>query len=165
MPVLGLEIVRITRSRRGSSGSSAPIASFRSGPRPARALPNSSRFFLTASRVGSSKVLNTSSISTGSGRAARSGISAPSTKVSSEVPRTIWTYLRPSAERARMMIVESSGSPSTDLSSFSESAAVVEPFPWEIGLISSTTPTRTPPIRTSLPGTSASALGTWAVRR
>ena len=72
----------------------------------------------------------------------------------------ICRYLRPSAERDRMITFESSGSGSTDLSSFRASAAANVPSSSVTGSIDSTTPTRTPPIRTSLPGTSAAASGT-----
>ncbi len=133
------------------------------GPRPASALPNSVSWACIASRVGSSKVLNSSSISTGSGVAALSGITAPSAKPSSDVPRVICRYLRPSAERERMITLESTGNGSTDSSSFRFRFAVWVPFSWETGSTDSTTPTRTPPIRTSLPGIRASALGTCAV--
>jgi hypothetical protein len=43
------------------------------------------------------------------------------------------------------------------------SSAVIEPFLWRFGVIALTTPTRDPPMRTSLPGTRFAALGTSAL--
>ena len=80
MPVCGSEMLRITRSSLGSSGFRAPIASLRSGPRPASALPNSVRFAWMFSCVGTSKVLSNWSNSTGSGDAADSGSVEPAGK-------------------------------------------------------------------------------------
>ena len=69
-------------------------------------------------------------------------------------------YLSPSAERARTTKVEFFGSGSTSLSSFRSSRALTLPSSSCCGSIVSTTPTRTPPMRTSLLGTSRSASGT-----
>ena len=52
------------------------MASLRSAPRPAKPLPNSIEVRRDAVRVGSSNMLRTSSISTGSGVACVSGIVA-----------------------------------------------------------------------------------------
>ena len=58
-PVFGSARFLITGVSTWTSGLSWPIASFRSTPRPARALPNSSRFVWMATRVGSSNMLKT----------------------------------------------------------------------------------------------------------
>jgi len=118
-------------------------------------------------------MLKTWSISTGSGRAEVTGIVAPGLKPWLELPRSISRYLRPSAERVRTTRVEFSGSGSMSwLSSmFTLATCVVH---WRVGSLGqgalSTVsgsidlicPTRMPPIRTSLPGTRVSALGSWA---
>ena len=118
-------------------------------------------------------MLKTWSISTGSGRAAVSGMVAPAANPRFELPRLICRYFRPSADRARTTTVESSGSGSMSLlrsmstfatwpvqrrvGSFGQGASVtfsgVMPVIW---------PTRWPPIRTSLPGTMLAASGSWA---
>ena len=100
------------------------MAAFRAAPRPASALPNSVRLTWIAARVGSSKVLKTWSISTGSGLAALSGIVAPASKPCSEVPRWSSRYLRPRAERERTVTVESTGSGSTSWFSSMSSLAL-----------------------------------------
>ena len=74
-------------------------------------------------------------------------------------------YLRPSAERGRIMIVESTGSGLIRVSSLRSSLAITEPLSCCTGVILSTTPTRRPPMRTSLPFTRLVARGTSAVRR
>ena len=56
---------------------SDPKASLSCGPRPAKALPKPAWFCWIAFRVGSSKVSKNSSMSTGSGREATSGIVSP----------------------------------------------------------------------------------------
>jgi hypothetical protein len=76
-PVFGSARFRITGVSCSTSGLSWPIAAFRSTPRPARAFPNSSRFVWIATRVGSSNMLKTWSISTGSGRAEVTGMVDP----------------------------------------------------------------------------------------
>ena len=150
----------MTGSRLISSGLSSSIARLTSGPRPAKALPNSVRLLCEAARVFASNVLRTSSSSTGCGRALRSGIVAPSWKPSLDVPFVISTYLRPSAERGRMSTVESTGSGLTVVSSLSVSSALTEPSLAVTGVMSVTAPTRVPPMRTSLPLTRLAALGT-----
>ena len=70
--------------------------------------------------------------------------------------------MRPSAERGRTSTVESRGSGSTRFSSFMLITAVSMPFEWCTGLISDTLPTRSPPIRTSLPTTRLAAFGSSA---
>ncbi len=70
-------------------------------------------------------------------------------------------YLSPSAERERTIIVESTGIGSTSRSSLRSRRALRLPSASCSGSIASTAPTRTPPTRTSLPGTRVSALGTW----
>jgi hypothetical protein len=113
-----------------------------------------------AARVLSSNMLSTWSISTGSGRALRNGIVAPSSKPSLEVPFVIWTYFRPSADRGRMITVESTGSGLTAVSILSVRTAVTEPSGFCLGAMSLTAPTREPPMRTSLPLTRLAAFGT-----
>ena len=56
-------------------------------------------------------------------RVLESGIVAPSGKPCGDVPRVTSMYLRPSAERGRMMIVESTGSGLMPVSSFRSSFA------------------------------------------
>ncbi len=70
--------------------------------------------------------------------------------------------LRPRADRARITILESFGIGWASSSSVRSNSAVTVPSSWETGVTSLTTPTRTPPMRTSLPGTSELALGTSA---
>ena len=79
---------------------------------------------------------------------------------------SISRYLSPSAERDRTITVESLGSGSALLSSFRSTLALTAPVGgfWT-GSTDSTKPTRTPPIRTSLPGTRVSAFGTWTETR
>ena len=132
-------------------------------PRPANASPNSFRFVCEAARVSSSNMFVNSSNSTGAGVAFASGIVSPSAKPSSERPRMISTYLRPSAERGRMRSVESIGSGSTERSILRPSRAMLVPSSRRSTPISSTVPTRVPPIRTSLPRTRFAALGISAV--
>jgi hypothetical protein len=107
-------------------------------------------------------MLKTSSISTGSGRAFACGIVSPAASVCLERPGVTWTYLRPRAERGRMMIVESLLSGSTVRSSFRP--MIAESFPSSVrsGLMLLTTPTRSPPTRTSLPITRPAEFGTRA---
>ena len=116
----GLARLRATGMMSRSSGRKAPIAWFRLAPRPASASPNPLRFTRAAARVSSSNMFRNSSNSTGAGVAWASGIVAPSAKPSSDVPRAISTYFRPSAERGRTIIVESTGSGSTERSSLSD---------------------------------------------
>ena len=159
--VCGSERFRITGTRLTSSGLSSSTARLMSGPRPAKALPNSVRLLCDAARVLSSKVPMTWSISTGSGRALRSGTVAPSSKPRLEVPLEISTYLSPSADRGRMSTVESTGSGLTVVSSLSVSCALTAPvFLSVTGVMSVTAPTRVPPMRTSLPLTRLAASGT-----
>jgi hypothetical protein len=153
-----------TGSRRSTSGRSAAIAVFRSGPRPANASPKPCRLRWMPVRVGLLNVLNTWSISTGAGRALRSGIVSPARSDLDERPCVISTYFRPSAERGRTMNVESARSGSTVLSSLSESSADVLPSAERSALMSLTTPTRSPPMRTSFPTTRLAAFGTRAFR-
>jgi hypothetical protein len=147
-----------------SSGRKAPIAWFRLEPRPARASPNPLRFTRAAARVSSSNMLTNSSNSTGAGVAFASGIVAPSSNPSSDVPRSIWRYLSPSAERGRTIIVEFTGSGSTERSSLSESSATFSPSARRSTPMLSIEPTRVPPIRTSFPRTRLAALGNSAFR-
>ncbi len=120
-------------------------------------------FDLIATRVGSENMLKKSSISTGRVAERASGIVASSGKPRAERPEVISTYLSPSAERGRISSVESSGSGSTSGSSSSWSCAVADPSAFESALMSLTTPTRVPPMRTSLPRTRPAEFGTSAV--
>ena len=172
-PVFGSARFRITGVRTSTRGLSWPIAAFRSTPRPARALPNSSRLAWIAVRVGLSNMLKTWSISTGSGRAALSGIVEPALKPWLESPRLIWRYFRPSADLERTTIVESSGSCSRSLLR-SMSTLATWPVHWRVGsngqgasvtfsgVIAVIWPTRWPPMRTSLPLTMLLASGSCA---
>ena len=63
------------------------------------------------------------------------------------------TYFRPSAERGRTFTVESIGTCPVFSSSLSVRIATVLPFDSVTGARFSTTPTRNPPARTSLPFT------------
>ena len=150
-------------SRRSTSGRRSPIAAFRATPRPASALPNSVRLTWIAARVGSSKVLKTWSISTGSGVAALSGMVSPGAKPSSESPRWSSRYLRPRADLARTTTVRVDRERVDVLVQLHVDLGVdraVSSF-WT-GSTVLTAPTRMPPMRTSLPGTMVLAFGTWA---
>ncbi len=162
--VLGATIVRSTGWALSTRRRRAPNASFSCGPRPASALPKPAWLRWIALRVGSLNMSKNWSMSTGSGRAEETGIVSPGAKPCEELPGVICRYLRPSADFGRMIIVESTGSGSTFLSRLSESSAATRPLPSWTGTTDLTMPTRTPPIRTSLPLTRASALGTWALR-
>jgi hypothetical protein len=146
-----------------SSGRKAAMAWLIDPPRPANASPNPLRFVRMAARVLSSNMFTNSSNSTGAGVAALSGIVSPSVKPSSERPGESSTYLRPSADLLRISRVESRGSGATSRSILSDSTATLEPSSRRRAAISLTVPTREPPMRTSLPGTSAAALGTSAL--
>ena len=93
------------------------------GPRPARALPKPARPRWIDFLVFSSNMSKNWSMSTGSGRAALTGIVSPAAKPSLESPGTICRYLRPSGDFGRMIIVELSGSGSTFLSRLRLSSA------------------------------------------
>ena len=129
-------------------------------PRPASALPNSSRFVCCATRVGWSNMLKTSSISTGAGCALAIGTVEPFAKPFFDEPSVICTYLRPRADRGRMMMLESMGSFSTVVSSLRSSTAMTRPLFSVFVPIASTTPMREPATRTSLPRTRFAASGT-----
>ena len=82
----------------------------------------------------------------------RAASSLPPGSPRSRSPWLISRYLSPSAERERTITVESSGSSRTSSSSLRSSRAEVDPSSCWTGTTSSTRPTRTPPIRTSLLG-------------
>ena len=84
-----------------------------------------------------------------------SGIVAPGWSVRSERPGVSSMYLSPSAERGRIDSSVSAGSSPTLLSSFMWITATARPSLSSLtaGSIRFTTPTRKPPIRTSLPTT------------
>ena len=67
--------------------------------------------------MGAENMLMNWSNSTGSGRAALSGMVPPSGKPLVEVPFAIWTYFRPRDDRGRMSTVESTGTGLTEVSS------------------------------------------------
>jgi hypothetical protein len=127
-------------------------------------LPKPALLRWIAVRVFWSNMSKNWSMSTGSGRAAESGIVAPAARPSAESPGTICRYLRPSGDLGRMIIVELAGIGSAPLSRLRSSSAAIAPLPSCTGFTSLTTPTRAPPIRTSLPLTSAFAFGTRALR-
>ena len=85
---------------------------------------------------------------------------SPLRKLSSLVPFSTSTYLRPSAERGRIRSVESRGRSPCSFSSSSVSSAPVEPSSSRTGRMSVTTPMREPPERTSLPLTRLAPLAT-----
>ena len=135
-------------------------------PRPLNASPNPARASCEFLLVLSSKVEKTSSSSSPS-LALLSGSVSPAANVCLELPGVISTYFRPSADRGRTLIVVSRASGSTVLSSFiSTTAMAVSPPLTEttLGEIVSTTPTRKPPTRTSLPATSLLPVGSSALR-
>ncbi len=146
-----------------SSVRNAPIAVLIDSPRPANASPKPVVLAAAASRVSSSNMLSTSSNSTGAGVAAAIGIVAPSAKPRSSLPRVTSTNFRPSAERGRMISVESRGSGEASRSIVRSSTAIVEPSSRRLASMPLTKPTREPPIRTSLPTTRLAALGTSAL--
>ena len=117
--VCGLARFLVTGSRSSSSGSSWSIAVFRSRPRPANPVPMPSSEFCEPLRALSSNMLKKSSISTTAGRAWRIGIVAPALKPAWPLPGSICRYLRPRVDRGRTSTVESAGSGSISLSSFS----------------------------------------------
>ena len=162
--MLGLTRVRSTGWLLSTSPRSAPIALLICGPRPAKALPKPALLRWIAVRVFSSNMSKNWSMSTGSGRAAESGIVSPASSPFEESPGTICRYLRPSGDLGRMIIVELAGIGSALLSRLRLSSAAMRPLPTCTGLTSLITPTREPPIRTSLPWTSAVAFGTRALR-
>ncbi len=163
-PVLGETRLRSTGWPCSSAWRIEPKAALSCGPRPPKALPNPAWLRLIASRVLSSNMSKNWSMSTGSGRAAESGIVSPAARPREELPGMICRYLRPRGDLGRMMIVESTGIFSALLSRWRSSSAATPPLPICTGLTELTTPIREPPIRTSLPLTSASALGTSALR-
>jgi hypothetical protein len=114
-----------------------------------------------ASRVGSSNMLRTWSMSTVSGLAASSERVLPSGRSELDCPGRTSRYLSPRADLERTDTCVSSGSGLTLSSSFRSTFAVAVPFSCSSGETVSTVPTRMPPTRTSLPFTSESALGTW----
>ena len=92
-----------------------------------------------------------------------SSIVPPAVIVLSALPGVSSTYFSPSAERGRIASPESTDSGSTVLSSLSSSTAI-ERSPSRRAVILSTTPTRKPPVRTSLPFTSLAPEGSSAFR-
>ncbi len=156
----------MTGVRKEKNGFRAWIELFRARPRPAKASPKPASASCELRRVLSSSVENTSSSSSPS-VAFLSGIVAPAAKVCLLFPGVSSTYFRPSAERGRIFTVVFRASGSTVLSSFmaiTATARVLSPLRTTFGVMSSTTPTRKPPTRTSLPATSLLPVGTSALR-
>ena len=118
------------------------MTAFTSCPRPASPLPKPTRPLRMPSRVLRSKVLSTSSSSTGRGVAWVSDMVSPALNPTLDVPGVSCTYLRPSADLDLTRIVLSMGSGWTLLSSFIVSMAVVVPPGCRTGRIESTAPTR-----------------------
>ena len=141
------------------------MAVFSELPRAAKASPKPSSDARELSRVSSSSVEKTSSSSRPS-LELRSGMVSPAVYVDLPSPGVISTYFRPSAERGRTLIVVSVASGSTVLSSFIAITATDLRSPSSsttFGVMSSTTPTRKPPTRTSLPFTSLLPVGISAL--
>jgi hypothetical protein len=88
---------------------------------------------------------------------------APASYPALAVPGVSSTYFSPSADFGRTRKVESIGSGSRSLSSFSVRRAVASPSLLGTGSMSETTPTRAPPMRTSFPATRFAALGSSAL--
>ena len=158
------EDARATGWRRSRAGCELADRLVERGPRAAIAFPNSTRLRWIASRVGSSNVPSTWSISTGSGRRGLSGIVAPSGIPSLEVPWLISRYLSPSAERERTITVESSGSSRTSSSSFRSSREGGSVLVLDRDDVLDQ-PHSDAADSTSLLGRSAFAFGTWAEMR
>ena len=155
----------ITGVRCVKSGFRARIASLIDSPRPANASPKPCVAARASVRMSGSNVERTSSSSSGS-LVRPSGIVSPRASVASESPGFSSTYLSPSAERGRTLTVLSFDSGSTTLSSFIEISATERrspPTSTVFGVISSTTPTRKPPTRTSLPFRSLAPEGSTAL--
>ena len=164
-PVFGFARSVITGRRLLKNGLKAPMASFSDWPRPAKASPKPAVAVRELPRVGVSNVAKMSS----SSRLSLDCLSASVEPASISVfplPGTISTNLRPSAERGRTLISLSVASGEAVLSIFSERTATDCRFPFAsttCGWMSSTTPTRKPPMRTSLPATSLAPVGIWAL--
>ena len=109
-------------------------------------------------------MLSTSSISTGAGVACLSGTVDPAWYPAPDEPGVSSTYLSPSADLERTMNVESTGNGSRSVSSCRSSRADGSPSSLGTGVIVFTTPTREPPMRTSLPFTRLAAFGSSAFR-
>ena len=75
------------------------------------------------------------------------------------VPRVSSRYLSPNDDLYLTLTSVSAGSGSTVLSSLRSSFAIALPSSSVVGVICSTTPTRAPPMRTSLLGAMREALG------
>ena len=110
-----------------TSGTNAWIARLRSAPRPAKASPKPRRLCWLPTRVGLSNMLKKSSNSTGvGGRVLERDRAALREALLASSPRVISMYLRPSADRGRTMIVESTGSGLIRVSSFRSSFAITD---------------------------------------
>ena len=123
-------------------------------------MPKPSSALREFTRVGSSKVEKRSSSSSGC-EALASGSVPPASSSLLLSPGVSWMYFRPSAERGLTLTAVSFASGSTVLSSFSSTTARARPS-ITVGVIFSTTPTRKPPTRTSLPSTSLAPFGSTA---
>ncbi len=125
--------VRATGSRWANSRGSSSIARPRSAPRKASALPKPSRFCWDAARVGSSKMPNRSSSSTGT-FACRAGSVSPEARRRPDFPSCRSMYFRPSAERLRITARVSAGWRPVALSSLRVRSAPVSPLADRDGL-------------------------------
>jgi hypothetical protein len=164
-PVFGLARSVATGSRLLKKGLKAAIASLSDWPRPANASPKPAVAVRAFSRVGVSKVEKMSSSSRLSVDCLRASVEPASISLLL-LPGTISTNLRPRAERGRTLTVLSVASGEAVLSIFSESTAIDCCSPrtsTTCGWMSSTTPTRKPPMRTSLPATSLAPVGICAL--
>ena len=158
--VSGSLSARATTARSASAGGSASIARLRLSPRPARPPPSSRSRPWIAGRVRSSKVSSDSSSDTGRVACLRAS-SSPCASMLRERPGRSSTYLSPTLERWRISSRVSSGIGPEPSSIFSSSTATGSPSR-RTGSIFVTSPTRAPPISTSLPSTSSAASGTAA---
>ena len=159
----GLDRLRMTGVRRTKNGRSSPIVSLMSSPRPANASPNPSSALLGV-HAGARRERRQHVLELGRRAAWRcaAGTVAPSSNVCSARPGISSTYLRPSAERGRTPKRVSTDSGSISLSSFRSSRAIERSLPFTVRrtrVMSSTTPTRKPPARTSLPGDELGGVG------
>ena len=152
--------VRATGSRWRRKRGASEIVRLIDAPRCERALPTPFSERRTPARVRSSNVPKYSSRLTGK-RDCEAGSVSPSAKVRLLRPRVSSTYFRPRTERGRRLTVESTGISPATLSSLRIVSAPVVPSDSRTGRMSSTTPMRWPPSRTSLPGSRLAPLETW----
>ena len=164
----GLDRLRMTGSSRAKKGLSAPIVVLMSSPRPANASPNPSRAWRAATRVRGENIDSTSSSSGDSELALRRGTVSPAWNVLLapagdhldvlEPERGAGPHAEARVDRQRLdLLVE------LEVQQRRSSAPCRSPCAAR-SWMPSTTPTRKPPARTSLPLTSLAALGTSALQ-